>query len=331
MANGKMRALVLAEYAGPAALCVADVEVPRRERDELLLQVWAIGINYPDLLLVKGKYQHRPDPPIVPGCEVAGVVVEASAESRFRVGDRVAAFIWDGGFAEYARVPARQAVHIPESVSFSDAAAGLVNNHTAYFALARRARTEPGESVLVLGAAGGVGTAAVQVAAGIGARVIAGVSRPERAPVARAAGAQEVVVLEHGFAAEIRQLTDGRGVDVVVDPVGGWVAGEALRSLAPEGRLMVVGFAAGEIPEVAFNRLLLRNISVMGVAFGAFIDLEPTLMQTQAVDLDEMTRRGVVRPHIGGQFTFEEIPTALARLDAGAVSGKAIAFVRGDE
>ena len=329
MGEQAMRALVLSEYDGPKALKIVDVEVPRRAADELLVEVRSIGINFPDLLFVKGQYQHRPDPPVVPGCEIAGVVVDAPAESGFLVGDHVAAFIWDGGFAEYARVPLRQAVPIPEHVSFAEAAGGLVNNHTAHFALARRGRTTPGDVVFVLGAAGGVGTAALQVATGLGARVIAGVSRPDRASVARAAGAAEVIVLKEGFAAEVREMTGGRGVDVVVDPVGGWLSGEALRALAPEGRLMVVGFAAGEIPQVRFNRLLLRNISVMGVAFGAFIDLEPALMPAQAVALDEMSRRGIVRPQIDTQFAFEEIPEALARLDAGDIAGKAVAVIRG--
>lgn len=325
-----MRALVLSEYGDPATLTLADAPRPHPTADDVLVEVRAVGINYPDLLFVKGQYQHHPDPPVIPGCEVAGVVVEADSGGRFSVGDRVAAFVWDGGYAEYARVPSRQAVRIPDGVSYTEAAAGLVNNHTAHFALARRARTQPGEIVLVLGAAGGVGTAAVQVATGLGARVIAGVSRPEREAVARAAGATEVLVLDESFSARVRELSGGQGIDVVIDPVGGWLAGEALRALAPEGRLMTVGFAAGQIPEVRFNRLLLRNISVMGVAFGAFIELEPTIMQTQAADLDNMTRRGVVKPHIETQVSFDDIPAALTQLDRGNVAGKAVAVLGTD-
>jgi NADPH:quinone reductase len=326
-----MRAYLLPEYTGPDALRLTEIPEPRPALDELVVDVRAIGVNFPDLLFCKGLYQHRPEVPVVPGCEIAGYVAEAPAGSGWQAGDRLAAFVWHGGFAERALVPLPHAVHVPDTVSLEKAAAGLVNNHTAHFALLRRAGTRPGETVLVLGAAGGVGTAAIQVARGLRAKVIAGVSRPERASVARAAGAEDVVVLSKGFAGHVKELTGGRGVDVVVDPVGDWLFHEALRALAPEGRLIVIGFAAGDIPEVKVNRLLLRNISVMGVAFGGFIEVDPTVMQTQAVSLDNMAARGVINPPIGSRFVFQELPEALRQLDEGAVAGKAVVLLDGSQ
>lgn len=319
-----MRAYLLSDYAGPAGLKLSEVESPKTGTDELLVDVKAIGINFPDLLFSRGQYQYRPELPVVPGCEVAGVVVAAPETSGWAAGDRIAGFVWQGGFAEQVAVPIGHAVRVPDSVSLEAAAAGLVNNHTAHFALVRRARTRPDETVLVLGAAGGVGTAAVQVARGLGARVIAGVSGPARKSVAQKVGAEDVVVLTAGFSAEVRGLTGGRGVDVVVDPVGDWLTKEALRALAPEGRLLVVGFAAGGVPEVRLNRLLLRNIGLLGVAFGAFLDVDEQVMSKQAVDLDDMTARGFVDPPIGARRAFEDLPEALAMLGRGGVGGKVV-------
>jgi NADPH2:quinone reductase len=175
-----------------------------------------------------------------------------------------------------------------------------------------------------MGAGGGIGSAAVQVALGLGARVIAGVADENQVSTAQAAGAPEVVVLEQGFSARIRELTGGRGVDAVLDPLGDWLFDEALRALAPEGRILVIGFAAGQIPQVKVNRLLLRNASVIGVAFGAFLELDPALMGEQARSLDRMVADGAVNPHIGARFDFERIPEALAQLERGEIPGKGV-------
>lgn len=322
-----MRAFQLHDYSGPDQLALAEIDPPKPTDDEVLLQTRAIGINYPDLLITKGQYQNKPTLPFVPGCEVAGTVISAPEGSGWKPGDRAAAFIWQGGFAEQVAAPLNSIVHVPESVDLEFAAAMLVNYHTVHFALSRRGAVKAGETVLVLGAAGGIGTAAVQVAAGLGARVIAGVADSDQAHTAAAAGAPETVVLNKGFATAVRELTGGAGVDVVLDPLGHWLFEEAIRALAPEGRLLIVGFAAGGIPQLGVNRLLLRNISAVGVAFGAFLDLDRGLMNQQAASLNQMIADGVLRPHVETRFTFAEIPQALHLLSTGKIRGKAVVVV----
>lgn len=319
-----MRAFQLKEYAGPAGLEPVDLPAPEPGPEEVLVDVRAIGVNFPDLLMTKGQYQYRPELPAVPGCEVAGEVVRAPEGSGWSPGDRVAAFVWSGGFAERAVLPLSSLVRVPDEVELEAAAAMVVNYHTVHFALARRGRVEQGETVLVMGAGGGIGTAAVQVALGLGARVVAGVADEGQVATARAAGASDVVVLEKGFSAKVRELTDGRGVDAVLDPLGDWLFDEALRALAPEGRILVIGFAAGQIPQVKVNRLLLRNAAVVGVAFGAFLELAPRLMAEQARSLDRMVVDGTVRPQIGARFDFAQLPEALARLERGEIAGKGV-------
>jgi NADPH2:quinone reductase len=319
-----MRAFQLKEYVGPAGLELVELPPPEPAADAVLVDVRGIGVNFPDLLMTKGQYQFRPELPTVPGCEVAGEVVRAPEGSEWSSGDRVAAFVWQGSFAEQAVIPLNSLVRVPDGVDFAAAAAMVVNYHTVLFGLSRRGRVQPGETVLVMGAGGGIGSAAVQVALGLGARVIAGVADENQVSTAQAAGAPEVVVLEQGFSARIRELTGGRGVDAVLDPLGDWLFDEALRALAPEGRILVIGFAAGQIPQVKVNRLLLRNVGVLGVAFGAFLELDPALMGEQARSLDRMVADGAVNPHIGARFDFERIPEALAQLERGEIPGKGV-------
>jgi NADPH:quinone reductase len=319
-----MRAFQLKEYVGPAGLELVDLPAPEPAPDAVLVAVRAIGVNFPDLLMTNGQYQYRPDLPTVPGCEVAGQVVLAPEGSGWSTGDRVAAFVWQGSFAEQAAIPLNALVRVPDEVDFAAAAAMVVNYHTVHFALSRRGGLQPGETVLVMGAGGGIGTAAVQVALGLGARVVAGVADEDQVATARSAGAPDVVVLHRGFSARIRELTGGRGVDAVLDPLGDWLFDEALRALAPEGRILVIGFAAGQIPQVKVNRLLLRNVGVIGVAFGAFLELDPGLLGEQARSLDGMVADGTVRPQIGARFDFEDIPEALAQLERGEIRGKGV-------
>jgi NADPH:quinone reductase len=323
-----VRAFELHSYDGPSALREVEIDPPVPTGDELLVDVHAIGVNLPDLLLTQGKYQHRPELPAVPGCEIAGTVARAPEGSRWRPGDRVCAFVWDGGFAEQAVVPLHAVAAVPDGIDLSAAAAMTVNHHTAHFGLHRRGSLREGETVLVLGAAGGVGVAAIQVAKGSGAHVIAAVRREEQKQLTDEAGADETILVGDGFADEVRDLTGGRGVDVVVDPVGGWLFDEARRCLAPEGRLLVIGFAAGEIPEVRVNKLLLRNVSVVGVAFGAFLELDPGLVERQAASLADMHAAGHLAPMIGRRFAFGALPGALQALEAGEIPGKAVVEVR---
>lgn len=319
-----MRAFQLTEYVGPSGLELVDLPAPEPGLLDVLVDVRAIGVNFPDLLMTKGQYQYRPDLPAVPGCEVAGEVARAPEGSGWTAGERVAAFVWHGGFAEQAVLPLSSLVRVPDGLDLASAAAMVVNYHTVHFALARRGRVQAGETVLVLGAGGGIGTAAVQVALGLGARVIAGVADQGQVATAEAAGASEVVVLEKGFSAALREMTDGRGVDAVLDPLGDWLFDEALRSLAPEGRILIIGFAAGEIPQVKVNRLLLRNAAVVGVAFGAFLEHDPDLMTQQARSLDRLVAEGFVSPQIGTRFAFEQLPEALGQLERGEIAGKGI-------
>ncbi|MGW0816999.1 NADPH:quinone oxidoreductase family protein [Streptomyces viridiviolaceus] len=323
-----MKAFQLRDYSGPDGLVLAEVPDPVPAAGEVLIAVEAVGVNFPDLLLTQGRYQLRPDLPVVPGCEVAGVVTAAPPGGNLRPGDRVAAFTWTGGFAERVAVPTRSVAPVSPQHSSAEVASLLVNHHTALFALGRRSNLRPGSQVLVMGAAGGIGTASVQVAKGLGARVVAGVADPGQCATALAAGADEALVLSPGFAAAAREATaDGRGFDLVVDPVGSWLFDEAIRALAPEGTIVVIGFAAGEIPTVAVNRLLLRNAGVVGAAFGAFLDHDDRLMARQAAQLAAMAAAGHVRPQIEGVYDFEELPAQLHRLAHGQVRGKAV--VRG--
>ncbi len=323
-----MRAFRLHSYDGPAGLRLDEISEPTGDDATAVVEVRAIGINFPDLLLTKGQYQRKPDTPFTPGCEVAGVIRWAPEGSGWSAGDRVMAFIWDGSYAESVAIPVRSLVAIPDDMGFDIAAGLVVNHHTVHFALARRGQVQPGEHVLVMGAGGGIGSAAVQVAKGLGARVIAGVAGDHEVPVAKESGADDVIILERGFAAQVRGLTDDDGVDAILDPLGDWLFDEAVRALASEGRILVVGFAAGDIPSLRTNRLLLRNVSAVGVAWGATLDKDPDLLAWGAAALHRMYADGSVRPHIGERFSFEEIPVALQRLDAHDVRGKAIIEVR---
>lgn len=323
-----MKAFELRAYDGPSGLHLTDVSPPTPHSDELLLDVHRIGINFPDLLFTRGQYQLKPELPVVPGCEVAGVVASAPAGSGWSVGDRAASFIWQGGFAEQAVVPLNAVARVPEAIDFTSAAAMIVNYQTVLFALQRRARTSKGETVFVMGAAGGIGTAAVQVALGLGARVIAGVANESQIPTAEAAGALETIVIDRGFSATLKDMTGARGVDVVVDPLGDWMFDEAIRGLAPEGRIAVIGFAAGEIPVMKVNRLLLRNIGVIGAAYGAFLELEPGLNSRQADFLNELAASGFVRPQLDAVYPFEDLPEIMHRLGRGEIRGKAVISVR---
>jgi NADPH:quinone reductase len=254
-------------------------------------------------------------------------VSDAPEGSGWTVGDRVAAFVWAGGYAERVYVPLNAVFPLPDDMDFRTGAATIINYHTVHFALSRRGALRTGESLLVLGAAGGIGSAAVQVGKGLGAHVIGGVATEAQVEAAREAGADEVLVLEKGFSAAVREMTGGRGVDVVLDPLGDWLFGEAIRALAPEGRILVVGFAAGAIPELKVNRLLLKNVSAVGVAWGAFLDIDKELMVRASRSIAAMYSAGSLRPLVGQQFDFEGIPDALHQLSRGEIRGKAVVLL----
>jgi NADPH2:quinone reductase len=321
-----MKGYELRSYDGPRGLQLADLRSPTPGPGDLVVKVHAIGVNFPDLLMTCGDYQLRPELPVVPGCEIAGTILHAPQGSARSVGDRVCEFIWQGGYAEEALIPEATAVDVPDSVELLTAAGMIVNYQTAMFGLAQRAHLLAGEKVLVLGAGGGIGTASIQVARGLDGVVIAGVANAEQADTARDAGANDILVLEPGFSTRVRELA-GSGMDVVVDPLGDWLFHEALRSLNPEGRLLVLGFAAGQIPKLSVHRLLHRNVGVIGAGFGAFLEIDPQLVQRQAARLFELLGHGVVRPQIEAVYNFAELPQALERLQRGDVRGKAVVAI----
>jgi NADPH:quinone reductase len=285
-------------------------------------------VAFPDLLLTRGQYQIKPPPPFVPGAEVAGRVRSAPEGSGFAAGDQVMALTF-GGFAELASSAPHLTFPVPDRFSIEQAAGFVMNYHTAHFALHRRGRLREGETVLVHGAAGGVGTATIQVAKGAGARVIAVVSSDAKEELARRAAADEVVRSDAEWLEAVRGLTGGRGVDVVMDPVGGERFLDSLRSLAPEGRLLVVGFAEGEIPTVSVNRLLLRNIDLVGVAWGAFVMDKPDVCRTIAADLERLADAGTVDPIVDDVYPLEEGVRAVRQLEERGVLGKIVLRVRG--
>jgi NADPH2:quinone reductase len=317
-----MRALQVTELTGPDGVAVNDVDEPDPSLG-LVVQVEAAGIAFPDLLLSRGEYQMKPDPPFTLGAEVAGTVVRAAEDSGYEEGQRVMGFTF-GGAAERAALHPSVAFPMPEAFDFDQAGGFIMNYHTSHFALHRRGRLQEGETVLVHGAAGGVGTAAVQIAKGAGARVIAVVSSDAKEDMARRAGADDVVRSDSDWLKHVRELTDGWGVDVLYDPVGGDRFKDSVRVLAPEGRLLVIGFTEGQIPSIAVNRLLLKNVSVVGVAWGSFVGDKPELTREIGEDLDRLAGEGFVDPLVGGTYALEDGAQALRDLDERRATGKLV-------
>jgi NADPH2:quinone reductase len=324
-----MRALVLRDFSGPDGVTLEEVPAPAVGAGgrSVLIEVHAAGVSFADMLITRGLYQLRPELPFVPGLEVAGVVREAPAGSGLAAGDRVAAFMFGGAFAEEAAAEPLTVTPIPDRLGFPEAAGFIVNYHTAWFALARQARLAAGEQVLVQGAGGGLGVAVIQVARAMGARVVGVAAGGEKAAMASAAGADVVVDPGEGWADRVREATGG-GVDVVVDPVGGDRFDDSLRLLRPEGRLVVVGFAGGSIPQVKVNRLLLRNVGVLGAAWREFILHEPGFVAETAAALGAMIDDGRLAPLIGAAYPLEDGPQALRDLADRRAVGKLVLAVR---
>jgi NADPH2:quinone reductase len=319
-----MRAFQISSLDGPDALEL--VERPEPEPTHLMtpgagvvIDVRAAAVSFPDLLQSRGLYQMKPELPFVPGGEVAGTVVAAT--EGFAPGDRVAAMTVLGGFAERAVSPPLLTFRLPEALDFAEGAGLVLNYHTVLFALQTRGRLQEGETVLVHGAAGGIGTAALQVAKALGARTIAVVSSDEKERVAREAGADEVLRSGGDWKDEAKRLG---GADVVLDPVGGDRFTDSLRSLREGGRAIVVGFTGGGIPEVRVNRLLLNNVSVVGAGWGAFAMSKPEFLRELGEELEQMVEAGAVRPLIGHRLPFEQAPEALRVLDRREALGKVV-------
>jgi NADPH:quinone reductase len=322
-----MRSVQVVSTEGPSGVQVVEAAQPVRGEHEVLVEVHALGVSWPDLLLSRGEYQLKPETPFQLGVDLAGVVREAPDGSGLAAGDRVACCLPYGGGADLVAVSADAVFPLPDAVTFEKAAALPMNYLTAQFALATRAQVREGETVLVHGAAGGVGTATLQVAKGYGARTIAVVSTPEKADFVRSLGADDAVLVD-GFLGAVQELTGGRGVDVVVDVVGGDLMTDSLRSLGPLGRLLVVGFTGGSIPEVKVNRLLLNNIDVRGVGWGAFAMVRPGFMREQWEALLPMLESGVVDPPVQTTYPVEDVARALGDLAERRVLGKTVLSLR---
>jgi NADPH2:quinone reductase len=318
-----MRSIRVSSLDGPGGVEVVDIAPATAREGELLVEVAALGISWPDLLQTRGEYQLKPELPFQLGVDFAGTVKEAPEGTPYPVGARVACCLPYGGGADLVSIHPASVLALPDAVSFEKGAAMPMNYLTAEFALARRSRLRAGETVLVHGAAGGVGTATVQVARGLGARTIAVVSNEEKARVAKEAGADEVALVDR-FLDEVKRLTDGRGVDVVLDVGGEPVFVDSLRALAPEGRLLVVGFTGGQIPSVRVNRLLLNNVDIRGVGWGMFAMTRPGFMQDQWTRLVPMMTSGVVDPPIGSTRPVEKVRDALEEIAGRRVLGKTV-------
>lgn len=324
-----MRAIQITSLDGPGAIELSDVPEPEPSHmmtpgEGVVVAVEAAGVSFPEVLQSRGEYQFKPELPFVPGSEVAGTVTAASENAGVSVGDRVAAFCFLGGFAEQVVAPPHMVFALDDALDAAQGAGLVLNYHTAYFALKLRGRLAEGEKVLVHGAAGGVGTAAIQVAKGLGAaQVIGVVSTDEKERVARDAGADDVVRSDGDWRAQAQELSGG-GVDLVLDPVGGDRFTDSLRSLAEDGRVVVVGFTGGSIPEVKVNRLLLRNTEVIGAGWGAYVMGKPKLNRDIGAALDELIASGHVRPVVGARFPLERASEALELIDGRGAVGKVV-------
>jgi NADPH2:quinone reductase len=325
-----MRAARVTRLDGPDAVEVTEVDEPEAPgRGGIVVDVRAAGAAFPDALLTRGLYQYRPDPPFVLGAEIAGVVRSAPEDAGVRPGDRVVGLtMLIGGMAEVAVLAPERTFKLPDNVSFEAGAGLLFNDLTMYFALTTRARLQPGETVLVHGAAGGIGTSTLRLAPALGAsRTIAVVSTADKAEIAKAAGATDVVLADE-FKDAVKELTDGRGVDVVVDPVGGDRFTDSLRSLAPAGKLLVIGFTGGDIPTVKVNRLLLNNIDVVGVGWGAWTGKHPGALAEQWAGLEQLLSSGRLAAPQPVVYPLEEAAAAIASLENRTAKGKVVLRIR---
>ncbi|GAB2782682.1 NADPH:quinone oxidoreductase family protein [Rhabdobacter roseus] len=324
-----MKAILCKTFGPPEDLILEEVPSPRPEAHQVLIDVKACGVNFPDTLLIQNKYQFNPPLPFSPGGEVAGLVREVGEGVKYlKPGDRVLSLTGWGGFAEQVVADAATTLPMPPGLDFVTAAGLMYTYGTSYHALKNRAQLQPGETLLVLGAAGGVGLAALQLGVLMGARVIAAASTDEKLAVCRSLGASETInYASEDLRERLKEITSGRGVDVVYDPVGDLYTEPALRSIAWKGRYLVVGFAAGEIPKIPLNLILLKGAQLIGVFWGTFAQKEPQENLQNFQELLTWIAQGKLRPHLHGTYPLAEAPLALRAMLERQVVGKAIVVV----
>lgn len=324
-----MKAVLCKAYGPPESLVLEEIEPLNPGPGQVVISVKACGVNFPDTLIIEGKYQFKPEMPFAPGGEVAGEVKEIGEGVKgVRIGDRVIAFTGWGGFAEEVLAEASKLIPIPAGMDFTTASAFVMVYGTSHYALKDRAKLQPGETLLVLGAAGGVGLAAVELGKAMGARVIAAASSEEKLAVCREHGADECINYSHEDLKErVKKLTSGQGVDVIYDPVGGNYSEAALRCMAWEGRHLVIGFTAGDIPRIPLNLTLLKGCSIVGVFWGSFTARDPQRNQEHLRELATWFQEGKIRPRISATYPLHRAADALNDLLARKVTGKAVLLV----
>lgn len=322
-----MKAIVCTEHGPPSKLRYQELPDPVPGKGEVVIAARACGVNFPDTLIITGKYQFKPELPFAPGAEVAGEVLAIGAGvTHIQPGDRVMALVVYGAFAERVLAPAATVVPIPAAMAFTDAAAFPMAFGTSMYALKQRGQLQHGETLLVLGAAGGVGLAAVQLGKVMGARVIAAASSQEKLDLCLEYGADEVVNYAAGapLKEQVRAFTDGKGADVIYDPVGGDAFDQSLSAINWNGRLLVVGFASGRIPEAAANRILLKGCSVSGVFWGKFAAVEPQVNMANFMELAQWAAAGRIRPLVTRRYPLRDAAKALDEILARRATGKLV-------
>ncbi|MGY3793113.1 NADPH:quinone oxidoreductase family protein [uncultured Aquimarina sp.] len=321
-----MKAIVCKNYGPPSDLVFEDVESPKLKKDEVLIRIKSCGVNFPDTLIIQGLYQFKPELPFVPGSDVAGIIKEVGSEVKhLEVNDEVFGFVMKGGYAEEVAMPANMCFKKPQKMSFEIASSFMIAYGTSYHALKDRANLNEGDTLLILGASGGVGLAAIELGKLMGAKVIAAASSEDKLKLCKEYGADEVInYTTEDLKSKAKELTDGKGVDVVYDPVGGDYSELALRSMAWEGHYLVVGFAAGSIPKIPLNLPLLKGCSVVGVFWGSFAMKNPKMNMDNTIQLMKWLEAGKLKPHIHKVYELKDAAKALVEMMNRKVKGKVV-------